>query len=152
MGRRGPVPKPTKLKLLEGTRRDRINPAEPPQLKGDPEPPAYLEGPALVEWKRILPMLKQMKILSRIDGTNLAIYCTTYARWLEARDALKRFGLVTPTAGGSVKPSPYLAIEREAVAVMTRILSEFGGSPSARSRIKSEAETPENALEKFIKS
>jgi P27 family predicted phage terminase small subunit len=151
MGKRGPIPKPTAIKILDGTRRDRINTSEPPAVAGDPQPPPHLAGPALAEWRRILPIIKKTGVLSKIDGAMLSIYCEAYARWLDATAALKRYGLVTPTAGNSVKPSPYLAIEREAVAVMRVILSEFGGSPSSRTRIKAEGPAEVNRLDRFIK-
>ena len=55
MAKRGPKPQPTALKLLRGTRADRVNDAEPCPPPGEPAPPAYLDAEGLAEWGRRAP-------------------------------------------------------------------------------------------------
>ena len=153
MGSRGPKPAPTRLKLLSGVRADRINPAEPEPDPGLPDPPAVLGKVARAEWARMAPQLHAMGILSRVDGQALAIYCTHYERWAEAEAQVRKFGLLVPTAGGSVKASPYLAIAAAAMRDMMRILAEFGCTPSSRSRVRlPDVAEPEDEIDAFLRS
>ena len=151
MGKRGPKPKPTNLKILTNTRADRVNQAEPPTVAGLPEPPEVLGPVARSEWERIAPMLAAMGILATIDGTALALYCQHYERWSEAESKLREFGLVCPTGTGSVKQSPYLTIAAAAMAAMAKILAEFGATPSSRSRVKTEKPPEEDEITAFLR-
>ena len=64
----GTKPAPTALKLLKGTQKSRINHAEPPALAGFPDCPDHLDEVARQEWNRIVPELREMGVLSRIDA------------------------------------------------------------------------------------
>ena len=136
MSRRGPKPKPTRLKLLSNTRADRVNDAEPPTVAAIPEPPEFLGALARKEWERIAPQFHAMGILATVDAAALALYCQHFERWLQAEAKLKRHGLIAPTATGGAKQSPYLAIAQAAMRDMARLLAEFGATPSSRSRVK----------------
>ena len=82
MGRRGPPPKPTKLKLLAGNPGKRpLNRREPQPRKTTPRCPAWLGKEARAVWKRMVPELRRMGVLTVIDGEALAAFCQTYARW-----------------------------------------------------------------------
>jgi len=84
---RGPPPKPTYLRILEG------NPSKRPLNRNEPQPPPvetldppdYLGGHAATEWCRIVPGLSAMRLLTIADIPALAAYCVAYARWREAR-------------------------------------------------------------------
>src|SRR5688500_15978698 len=109
---RGRKPLPTALKVLQGTdrpdrRRGRTEPRPPDGL---PEPPPWLDDVARAEWDRFAPILTQMGVLTIVDGMLLAIYCTSFARWRQAEDALASKGLLVPTPGGGEKVSPYWTI------------------------------------------
>jgi hypothetical protein len=52
MGRRGPKPAPTALKIAAGVRADRINVDSPAGPVGVPTPPPWLTGEARAEWDR----------------------------------------------------------------------------------------------------
>jgi P27 family predicted phage terminase small subunit len=133
--RRGRKPKPTVLKLLAGSRADRINPAEPVPGLVAPEPPDHLDRAALDEWKRLTPILMEMGILSKADGAALALYCDAYSRWLRARmDVLKR-GSIVETAAGTLKLNPHIYLINSSMRLMKELLVEFGCTPSARSRV-----------------
>ena len=150
MARRGRKPKPTALKLLEGTRADRVNDREPAMPTGLPERPDYLAGPARAEWDRMIELLRSSGVLSRADGAALALYCQTYGRWREAEDNLALHGCVVEAVAGGAKTSPYVGIAHQCLALMHRLLVEFGLTPSSRSRIKSTVEKPKDALEEFL--
>jgi phage terminase small subunit len=75
MGRRGPAPTPTSLKVLRGTRPDRVNLNEPRPIEGRPViPPAGLPPLAREEWDRVAPHLIAMGIVAEPDTAGLACY------------------------------------------------------------------------------
>lgn len=52
------------------------------------------------------------------------------------RRPVKRRGPVVKTAGGNIIQNPFLAVANKCVAQMGQIESEFGLTPSSRSRIR----------------
>lgn len=150
MARRGRKPKPTRLKLLEGARPDRINGQEPPMPAGLPRPPEVLDPGARAEWDRLVELLADTRVLARTDGAALALYCQTYSRWAEAERCIREHGMLVEAANGGVKLSPYVVVSRQAVETMSRLLVEFGLTPSSRARLKVAAERPKDELELFL--
>lgn len=100
-----------------------------------PACPAHLQGEARKEWKRLGKKLVTWRLMTEIDAGALALYCTAWARWVEAEEALAKYGTVIKSPSGYPVQSPYLAIANKAMDQMTRLLVEFGMSPSARSRV-----------------
>ena len=127
---------PTQLKVLRGTlRNDRVNADEPWTEPEIPPCPRELGGTAKKEWKRIAPELARMGLLSKVDRAALALYCDNYGRWLEAIAALQKFGVVIKSPSGFPMQSPYVAIANKSGEQVRLLLSEFGMSPSSRSRV-----------------
>lgn len=80
MGRRGPAPKPSKLKIAAGNPGKRtINPREPKPDSNQPAMPLWLSTRAKAEWRRIAPELVKLGLLSKIDLAALAAYCQAFA-------------------------------------------------------------------------
>src|SRR4051812_38548487 len=80
MGKRGPQPKPSALKKMQGTyRADRAAVNEFTPTLGLPEPPDWLDVGALEEWQRIVPELEKAGVLSLVDGAALEGYCSNFA-------------------------------------------------------------------------
>lgn len=150
MGRRGPKPKPTALKVAAGVRSDRINMDEPKPVAGDPVPNVALTADAQAEWDRMIPILREMGVLSRGDGAALSVYCTTYADWIAARREIDALGVVVLDYMDRPKANPAVGQAAKCVDVMTKYLREFGLTPSARSSIKAEPTgADEDELEAF---
>lgn len=145
---RGRKPKPTALKLLDGTRKDRVNASEPAAPAGLPEPPAHLDAAALAEWHRFAPILSGMGVLSPADGPALAVYCVAFSRWVEACNDLAENGYTIRSQRGW-KTNPAVAVAAQCEATITRVLAEFGCTPSARSRVKA-AEAQRDELGDFL--
>lgn len=99
-----------------------------------PKCPAHLTAEARREWSRLADELRELGILSRADRGSLAIYCTTWGRWVEAERELRKTGLVVETPNGHKVQSPYLAIANKALATIGRLQREFGMTPAARRR------------------
>ena len=133
----GPPPKPTSLRLLNGNPGKRpINNNEPTPPVEMPRCPAHLNDVAKKEWRRISKDLLRLNLLSKIDGTALAIYCEAYSRWVEACDQIRQFGMVLRSPKQAIlMQSPYLPIANKAIEQMKAMLLEFGMTPASRSRI-----------------
>ena len=134
---RGRKPKPTGM----STRRPRA-PQNPAEAKL-PACPPHLQGEARKEWRRLGRKLVTWRLITEIDAGALALYCTAWARWVEAEASLARYGTVIKSPNGYPVQSPYLAIANKAMEQMTRLLVEFGMSPSSRSRVTPAAPRPE---------
>ena len=147
MGRRGPPPKPTRLKLLAGNPgKRRLNRREPQPPSDAPRCPKWLSPQAKSVWKRVAPVLKRMGVLTQVDGDALAGYCQTFARWKAAEEFLVQHGDVYPVrdAGGRVKfmqQFPQVSIARNLLQLLKGFQQELGMTPSARSRIELPEET-----------
>ena len=80
MGRRGPPPKPTRLKILAGNPGKRpLNDAEPVPAPGRPSCPAWVSKEGRAEWRRVTRELEALGLLARIDQATLACYCQSVA-------------------------------------------------------------------------
>jgi phage terminase small subunit len=83
-------PKPTALKLLEGTaRRDRMNPSEPvaPTLEVGARPPAWLKGVRRHRaWNQLVELLNDARVLTVLDAASLALLVDAMGDYLEASD------------------------------------------------------------------
>lgn len=147
---RGRKPRPTTLKILAGERADRINADEPKALPGRPKPPKYLDAVALEEWHEILPDIERTGILSIVDGRALALYCESYSRMVAARKEIESIGVITATDSEFVRVNPAVGVAERASAHMLRCLSEFGLTPAARSRVKTNQDGPKDELGSFL--
>jgi P27 family predicted phage terminase small subunit len=132
----GSRPLPTKLKFVRGTlRKGRTNTREPVLPVEIPRCPAHLSREAKREWKRVSVELADCGLLTRIDRAALALYCEAWGRWIEAEKALRTYGVMVKAPSGFPMQSPYLAIANKAMEQIRALLSEFGMSPSSRTRV-----------------
>jgi P27 family predicted phage terminase small subunit len=132
----GPPPIPTKIKLLRGNPGKRaLNTKEPKPRSAIPSCPPHLNAVARKEWRRAIRELATLGLISNLDRAALAIYCEAYARWVDASDHIRKFGVIVKSPGGYPMQSPYLAILNKAIEQMRAFIVEFGMTPSARSRV-----------------
>lgn len=91
----GRPPKPTKLKLVQGTDRpDRANPREPVPPGGDVKAPSWLHGRGRAAWKAIAPLLSEMGVLTTADPQALALLCDAYGEYIDCREVVRKRGAV----------------------------------------------------------
>jgi P27 family predicted phage terminase small subunit len=135
---KGRKPKPTKLKIIDG------NPGKRPLNESEPDPdqeikcpqaPGHLNDAAKEEWDRMAPELYDIGLLTKIDIAALEAYCTAYARWIEAEDKIREGGMLVNAPSGYPIQTPYLSIANKAIDQIKAFLTEFGMTPSSRSRI-----------------
>lgn len=69
-----------------------------------------------------------------MDKAALALYCQAWGRWVEAEDYLKKYGVMVKSPNGFPMQSPYQAVANKAMEQMRALLTEFGMSPSSRTR------------------
>lgn len=135
---RGRKPKPTAVRQLDGNPGKRpLNDAEPVPPPGLPTCPEFLEQEAREEWDRIVAILQEMDLLTTADRSALAAYCVAYGRWVRAEQQVRKFGEIvkSPDKGWPMQ-SPYLSISNQALETMRKLMTEFGLTPSSRSRIR----------------
>ena len=75
------------------------------------------------------------RVLTEIDRSVFAAYCQSYARWKEAQEHINSEGATYETENGMQRPNPWVAICNTEQRLMMQAASEFGLTPSARSRI-----------------
>lgn len=142
MTTRGRKPKPTGLKVITGNPGKRsMNKAEPKPYSPLGDPPAHLSQDAIGEWERVAGELVACKIASGLDVGALAAYCQAYGRWAEAERTLAKMkneagGLIIKTTSGNLIQNPLVGVANKAMSDMVRYASEFGMTPSARSRVE----------------
>jgi P27 family predicted phage terminase small subunit len=154
-GTRGPLPKPVRLKLLEGNPGKRAldlsDGVNPPVAV--PSMPKHLGLEARKEWKRISPLLEELGLVSGLDRAALGLYCQAAGRLSELETAFggqvdllveggMKYADAVFKASHTVTPSGYAQMSvivqlikshREQV---NRYLMHFGLSPAARARVQ----------------
>ena len=133
----GRKPLPTHLKLVKGTaRRHRLNKDEPKPSVAIPEPPAHLDERARGKFAAMAEMLARHGVMTELDAGALARYAVVWCRWIDAEAEIKRRGPVVKTEGGNIIQNPFLAVANKCLLQMAQLESEFGLTPSSRSRIR----------------
>lgn len=139
MGRRGPQPVPTQLRLLRGeTRPSRVNQAEPQPRELPLSRPDWLSAGGRHEWDRVAPDLTAMRAAHQVDSSALAAYCEAVARFRVATELVARAGLMLKDRDGTIRRNPAVAQARDASIEMRMWAREFGLTPAARQPLKIE--------------
>lgn len=153
MAARGRKPKPTALKVLEGNPGKRpLNKNEPKPEKKAPRCPSWLEPEAKKEWRRMSKRLEELGVLTQVDAAAFAGYCQAYARWKEAEEFLSKHGTIFKTPSGYIQQVPQVSIAQTYLKIMKDFCSEFGLTPSSRSRIvvDNKAKDSDDTMERLL--
>lgn len=136
MGQRGPKPRPTHLKVIEGERESRINRDEPlPTEDKAVKPEGMSEGAAGV-WDELAPDLIDKGCLTPWDVHLFEAFCEAVHTYRENRDLLRIHGYTERGAAGGVIKSPYHQIMRDCTQTMAQIGSRFGFTPGDRANLE----------------
>ncbi len=157
MGRRGTKPTPTRLKILRGNPGCRpINKDEPKPKPGRPECPAWLRPVAKRMWRKLVPMLDGMGVITKIDGNVVARYCQEWAKWREAEEYLMKNGstwaMEDRDGNVSYRRHPQCAIADSASMIMSALEGKLGLSPSDRTRLKTTPAERMSEFQKFVEA
>jgi P27 family predicted phage terminase small subunit len=143
-----PARKPRGLLLLNG-RGDGKDSAGykvplPPRFRRQaPTPPSWLDREARAEWRRITPGLERLDLLKQEDRATLAVYCSTWSRYVAATRDIERNGLTVQNR--SIKKdgtetvwftkNPAVAIAQAASTELRHYAALFGLSPADEGRL-----------------
>ncbi len=150
MGRRGPPPKPSALKKLQGTyRKDRAARNEIEPKKGCPDRPTGLDKIARERWDLLAPQLVELGVLTLVDGSVLEGFCRHYSRAVQADRAIDKHGMIVETPFGP-KLNPAVRVSRESWTVLNQLGSKLGLSPADRARLSMPEKPVEDDTEKDL--
>ena len=147
---------PTRLKILRGEKRSKVNLAEPiaPAARIE-DAPDYLVGAALEKWNEIFPILSKVAVLTESDVTGLARYCELFRMWMEIRDYLVANGYSYPIVNdaGQVKyhtQRPEVSIFKNLTTQLRQLEQDYGLSPTSRQGLKVATAGEADPLDEFL--
>jgi len=139
MGKRGPKPTPTSLKLLKGEKKSRINLNEPKPEPKAPEPEDFIQGDSLKMHEKLSPELEDIGVLKKTDGPAWAATLWLWGEWVKyvrSAEKLRKAGKdMYETRAGVLREHPDLSAGREILKLLKQYLAEFGLTPSSRQGI-----------------
>jgi P27 family predicted phage terminase small subunit len=143
--RRGPAPKPTRLKLLAGNPgRRRLNDTEPqPKLAARLVPPVELDDFGLKFWRYHATLLKHCRVLSEADVHALAAAAQWWSVYQRAMNDLGGKLTQSSVANGEVA-KPAVTIARQAFSLCWSVMQAFGLNPGDRSKLRAMPPDPED--------
>jgi P27 family predicted phage terminase small subunit len=131
MGRRGPKPQPTALKLARGNPGKRALPPDEPALSAGPcDVPEGMDGRARDEWHRLVGELTDKGVLTVGDLKCFEEYCYLVAEIAEMRALMKKVGLEKSI------DERYPHILDKLRSQKARHEAQLGLTPSSRSGVK----------------
>lgn len=169
MAPRGRPPKPTANLKLQGTyRADRRYADEPVPDNGILERPKFLIGAAKKEWERLAPLLIEKGVLTTWDMAAFAQYCWHWGEWVSLGRAIKKGKWVGGKTDGEIKKdmrTRYTArtskggecldvlvqAQFKALAACRSLATEFGLTPSSRTRIKTGGKQEESSFAGLVR-
>jgi P27 family predicted phage terminase small subunit len=92
-----------------------------------PQPPSWLSAGAKAEWRRVMPLLVERRIITEADLGSLENYCLAQARVRDAERVLKK----------TTDPDAWTKLVRtqdKAMATARQLAAELGLTPVSRSR------------------
>lgn len=131
--------KPDALKKIEGTyRKDRSQTDAPtPDVIASLNPPSWMVHPdALKEWSRVTREMADVNLLTSMDQTTIAMYCTALADYLDAVDILSVEGSTIKSSTGTKIVHPAVSMRNEAWKRLMSAAKELGMTPVARTNLK----------------
>ena len=147
MGRRGPTPTPTKVKMLRGeTRPSRLNLREPMPAPDVPKMPADMGAEAKVVWRRVLRDMRHTGVIRAADADVLRCYCESVARYQYAGRLLVQSGPLVRGQKGELVKNPLHQVVRDNADEIRQFARELGLSPSARVGLRIERELALDSL------
>lgn len=98
-----------------------------------PRAPAWLSKDAKAEWKRVIPILIERRILTDADLASFENYCAAIGQVREMQRLIKRTGPVVENDRGP-RAHPAVKIQSDAMTRARLLASELGLTPVSRSR------------------
>ncbi|MFD1341453.1 phage terminase small subunit P27 family [Litorisediminicola beolgyonensis] len=111
-----------------------------PELRTDPDaidslpPPAWMTPEAAQEWRRIMPILTERRILTDADLGSVENYCMAIGTVRQMEEHLQTHGHIIEDIEGRMKRNPAVGIQSDAMTRSRLLAAELGLTPVSRSR------------------
>ena len=135
MGERGPRPKPNAIRRNNREVTGTASVASPAM-------PSHLSAEAQAEWRRIVPDVERMGLLTNLDRGLLIRYCTAWADWVDLDAQLAKSGRLVKGPRGEYVRNPLWLLRRDAGDTATELSRQLGLTPDARIRAGIKHEVP----------
>ena len=106
---------------------------DPDAVTAAPNPPAWLSKDAKAEWRRVMPLLIERRILTQADMGSVENYCIAIGQVREMQRTITTEGHVIQTARG-LRAHPAVKIQADAMTRARLLAAELGLTPVSRSR------------------
>ena len=137
MGKRGPAPSPTKLKILHGEKNhDRFNDDEPEPAYNRIRMPDDLSIEVQSVWLSTVLELEAMGLAFSSDVEALRCFCEAVVQHKRACALLARSSVLVKGQHGFLVKNPGLQVQRDTAMTIRSFAQEFGLTPSARTSIR----------------
>jgi len=143
-------PKPTPAEIVDVTGNPGRRPIKP-AAKGFGKvgtPPADMSSVAAAKWARAADEWRL--VLTGSDRDALRMYCEAWAEMLNATERVNEDGAMILTPNGMVQKSPWLTKLEQSREFCRKMLAEFGGSPSARTRVGGTDDEDADPADEFL--
>ncbi len=108
--------------------------------------PATLSAEAKREWRRIVPVIDAMGILTTVDRAVLVRYCTAWADWVELDAQIAKSSRLIQGRDGNLVRNPLWLLRRDAAAEVAALSVQLGLTPVARLRSNIKHEPPQKTV------
>lgn len=151
MGRRGPAPIPTNLRILHGeTKPYRVSRNEPIPRDVLPQCPPEASAATRKVWDYTMAELVPMGLATAADRDALLCYCEAVVTHRKASQCLIDEGILVAGLRGTVVRNPALQIQRDSAQLIRSYAHEFGLTPSARQSISTAEAGHGNPAERLL--
>jgi len=142
---KGRKPIPTAIKILAGNPGKRPLNGQEPDFKKSAECPGWLDEYGREEWFLVAAELSRLGMLTQVDRSALAAYCAACSLLRKAQKEIDRHGITTTEIqfdkegneiGSIIRKNPAVNIIKDAMATIKSFVSEFGFTPSSRTKVK----------------
>lgn len=149
MGLRGPQPKATKIRALEGNpAKRRLNDKEPTP-EGAAIKPAHIVGAAAAEWDRVILSMPP-GFYTAADVTVLEVYVLSWVTYRNALGVVAREGMTIKGSMGQLAAHPAQAIAAQQAQLILKAADRLGLSPAARARLEIKGEEKVNKFDGLL--
>lgn len=136
MGERGPLPKQNPIRRNHRDVTGTIAVSRPTM-------PRDLPDEAKAEWRRVVPLIEQMGLLTKLDRAVLIRYCRAWAEWVELDAQLAATGKLVKGQKGNLVRNPLWLMRQDVEKTVTELSRQLGLSPAARARSGVKHQPPE---------
>lgn len=145
MSTRGPKPKPTELKKIQGNPGKRALNQAQPRPKTAVKKPRGMQPVAQKLWDEYAPELERLQVLTGVDSAAFRLMAEHYGFAVQAARLLQQSGL-TVESGDGVKKNPLAQVFKDNSLAFKNYAAEFGLTPSSRTRLQMPAEAEQLSL------